>query len=134
MKIKLDENLPLRLVPALENLGHDVDTVADEGLGGKPDDVVWQAAQQEQRFLITQDLDFSDTRRFQSGTHSGILLVRLREPGANALFHQIVSAIKDIVGGFQDIPAELWQGVFIILTENKLRIKHPFFDSNAGHQ
>lgn len=132
MKIKLDENLPLRLVSALESLGHDVDTVEDEGLSGESDETVWHAAQQENRFLITQDLDFSDTRRFQSGTHSGILLVRLREPGANALLHHIVSAMKDIVGGLQDIPAELWQGAFIILTENKLRIKHPFFDKNSG--
>jgi len=129
MKIKLDENLPLRLVPALESLGHDVDTVADEGLSGKSDEAVWQASQQEKRFLITQDLDFSDTQQFQPGTHSGILLVRLREPGANALLHQVVSAMNDIFGGLQDIPAELRQGAFIILTENKLRIKHPFFDS-----
>jgi predicted nuclease of predicted toxin-antitoxin system len=131
MKIKLDENIPLRLVSALENLGHDVDTVADEGLSGKPDEAVWHAAQQEKRFLITQDLDFSDTRRFQPGTHSGILLVRLHEPGANALFHQIVSAMTDIVGGLKDIPVELWQGSFIVLTENKLRIKHPFFEVNS---
>jgi predicted nuclease of predicted toxin-antitoxin system len=124
MKVKLDENLPLRLVSALESLGHDVDTVADEGLSGKPDDDVWLAAQQENRFLITQDLDFSDTRRFKPGTHAGLLLVRLREPGANALLHQISNAMGDI-------PEELLPGSFIVLTEHKLRIKHPLFDEDA---
>lgn len=64
MKIKLDENLPLRLVSLLETLGYDVDTVADEGLAGKPDCQVWQRAGQDGRFFITQDLDFSDTRNF----------------------------------------------------------------------
>jgi predicted nuclease of predicted toxin-antitoxin system len=126
MKVKLDENLPLRLVSALKSLGHDVDTVADEGLSGMPDEDVWQAAQQENRFLITQDLDFSDTRRFKPGTHSGILLVRLREPGANALLHQVASAMVEI-------PKELLQGSFIVLTEHKLRIKHPSSDSDTSN-
>ncbi len=43
MRIKLDENLPHRLVPLLTELGHRVDTVPDEGLAGENDAVVWQA-------------------------------------------------------------------------------------------
>ena len=35
MKIKLDENLPGRLVQALTDLGHDVDTVILERVGGE---------------------------------------------------------------------------------------------------
>jgi predicted nuclease of predicted toxin-antitoxin system len=58
-------------------LGFDVDTVLDEGLSGHADDSVWAAAQREQRFLVTQDLDFSDSRRFAPRTHAGILIVRL---------------------------------------------------------
>lgn len=50
MKIKLDENLPLRLAPILQRAGHDVDTVLQEGLGGKPDHEVWLAVQAENRF------------------------------------------------------------------------------------
>ncbi len=37
MKLKLDENLPARLAGELSALGHDVDTVPDEGLKGTPD-------------------------------------------------------------------------------------------------
>jgi predicted nuclease of predicted toxin-antitoxin system len=60
MRVKLDENIPVRLAGELSPLGHDVDTVASEGLKGKPDSDVWSAARREERFLITQDLDFSD--------------------------------------------------------------------------
>ena len=95
MKIKLDENLPARLVPFLIKLGHQVDTVADEGLMGKPDTDVWHRVIQEDRFLITQDLDFSDTRQFQPGKHPGILLVRLREPSANALLEHIYRVLQE---------------------------------------
>ena len=76
MKIKLDENLPARLVPILQRHGHDVDTVPEEQLSGRPDTEIWQAVGTEGRFLITQDLDFSDTRQFAPGTHAGLLLVR----------------------------------------------------------
>jgi len=82
MKIKLDENLPLGLVPRLRELGHDVHTPRDEGLRSAPDSAIRETAQREQRFLITQDLDFSDVRRFAPGTHQGLLLVRLTSRAA----------------------------------------------------
>src|ERR1700675_3290181 len=89
MLIKLDEHLPHRLVAVLSALGHDVDTVDTEGLQGADDASVWTAAQLASRFLITQDLDFSDIRRFRPGTHCGLVLVRLRMPGRPALLDRI---------------------------------------------
>ena len=53
MRVKLDENLPTRLVPMLQALGHDVDTAIDEGLASYPDPMVWAATQAAQRFLVT---------------------------------------------------------------------------------
>jgi predicted nuclease of predicted toxin-antitoxin system len=55
MNIKLDKNLPLRLVTRLKDAGYDVQTVHDERLVGHSDTEIWQAAQKESRFLITQD-------------------------------------------------------------------------------
>ena len=72
MKIKLDENLPARLAGILSVHGHDVHTVPGENLTGRPDADIWRAANEEGRFLITQDLDFSDARRFAPGTHAGL--------------------------------------------------------------
>lgn len=116
MKIKLDENLPLSLADILRQAGHDADTVLQEGLGGKPDDDVWRAAQAEHRFLITQDLDFSDTRRFAPGSHAGLLLVRLHQPGVHAL-DSAVSAVADELDD--------WARCFVVLTDHKIRVKRP---------
>jgi len=116
MKIKLDENLPARLAPILQQHGHDVDTIPEEQLSGRPDTEIWKAVGSEGRFLITQDLDFSDTRQFAPGTHPGLLLVRLREPGAHALLAAINAVAAEIAG---------WAGCFVVLTENKIRIKRP---------
>jgi len=116
MKIKLDENLPVRLAVELERHGYRVDTVPDEGMQGRQDEEVWSAAQSDGRFFITQDLDFSDTRRFQPGTHYGVLLVRLREPSAQALLEK-VCAVAGEIGS--------WQGCFVVLTDHKIRVKRP---------
>jgi predicted nuclease of predicted toxin-antitoxin system len=64
MKIKLDENLPLQIKSGLAAFGHDVHTTYEENLKGSNDSQIWAAAQNEQRFLITQDLDFADIRQF----------------------------------------------------------------------
>ena len=116
MKIKLDENPPVRLVGALAQHGHDTQTVIDENLAGYPDEAVWHAAVTEQRFLITQDLDFSDTRKFMPGAHPGIPLVRLREPGGQRLLEKVSAIAGDIDG---------WFGCFVVLTDHKIRIKRP---------
>ena len=118
MKIKLDENLPGRLIQALTDLGHDVDTVVLERLAGQDDHAVWQAAQQAGRFLITQDLDFSDVRRYTPGTHRGLLLVRLASPGRTALLGRVQSlfAVEDV---------STWAGCLVVATDRKLRVRRP---------
>jgi predicted nuclease of predicted toxin-antitoxin system len=116
--IKLDEKLPERLVAELAALGHDVDTVRAEHLAGQDDSNVWTAAQATGRFLITQDLDFSDVRRYTPGTHAGLLLVRLAHPGREAL----LARAKAI---FSTEPVEQWRGCLVVATEHKIRIKRP---------
>jgi len=116
MKIKLDENLPASLVGMLTQFGHDVDSVPAEDLSGRDDPTVWSAAQSAQRFLITQDLDFSDIRRFTPGTHSGILLVRLRSPGRLALATRVESI-------FRTESVDTWIGCFVVATDSKVRIR-----------
>ena len=64
MKFKLDENLPLPIAVELRARTHDVQTVGDEGLTGYADAVIWQAAQDEGRILITQDLIFQTLASF----------------------------------------------------------------------
>lgn len=116
MRIKLDENLPRRLAESLAGAGHDVDTVMDEGLAGRDDDAVWSGAQESERFLVTQDMDFSDLRRFAFGRHEGVMLVRLREPGRAALLDRL-SAV------FATEDTGSWKGAFVIVTDSKTRVR-----------
>jgi predicted nuclease of predicted toxin-antitoxin system len=116
MRIKLDENIPARLVPLLMDLGHDVDTVIGEKLVGCDDPAIWEGSQATKRFLITQDLDFSDVRKFAPGTHHGLLLLRLRDPGRNALLQRILTI-------FESEEVESWNGCLVVVTDRKIRIR-----------
>jgi len=116
MKIKLDENLPADLAPELTRVGHDVHTVPDERLGGRPDQDIFAAAQREGRFLVTQDLDLADIRRFAPGTHAGILVVRLHVPGRRQLMERTLAL-------FRSEAAAEWGGCFVVATEQKVRVR-----------
>jgi len=118
MKIKLEENLPFRLSTLLNNFGHDVHTPQQERLSGHADHEIWEAAQKESRFLITQDLDFSDSRRFAPGTHHGILLVRLHSPSRKNLIERIAEL-------FQQEKVSDWAVCFVVATERKIRVRKP---------
>jgi predicted nuclease of predicted toxin-antitoxin system len=76
MKLKLDENLSRHLKPVLIGLGHDVLTAADENLLSHPDTEIAQAAKEEQRMLMTLDVEFADLRKYPPGSHPGVILFR----------------------------------------------------------
>ncbi len=116
MKIKLDENVTTRVIPVLRKLGHDVHTTSDEGLTGKPDGEIWSATQSEQRLLVTQDMDFSDARKFTPGTHHGILLLRLHSPNQT----EIILRLTEL---FSNEDTESWRSCFVVATEHKVRVR-----------
>jgi predicted nuclease of predicted toxin-antitoxin system len=118
MKINLGENLPVDLVPELTALGHDVCTPEEEGLHSAPDDIIWEEAQREQRFLVTQDLGFSDARHFAPGSHHGILIVRLTEPSRQAL-------LVRIRGLFREEEISTWTRCLVVASERKVRVRRP---------
>jgi predicted nuclease of predicted toxin-antitoxin system len=118
MKIKLEENLPVRLVGIFSQLSHEVDTVPQEGLKGHQDPQIWQVAQMGGYFLITQDLDFSDIRLFVPGTHRGLLLIRLRDPGRKPL-------VKRLKAIFESENVENWRGCFVVATYTKIHVYYP---------
>ena len=118
MKIKLDENVPVELIGSLVARGHDVHTVQQEALSGKSDPVIFDAANREQRLLFTQDLDFSDIRRFAPGTHSGIVLIRLRDPSRRRIINRINQILELYL-------IEDWSRCFVVISDKKLRVRKP---------
>ncbi|MBI5705823.1 MAG: DUF5615 family PIN-like protein [Armatimonadetes bacterium] len=117
MKIKLDENIPINVASSFGAI-HEVDSVLSEGLQGHDDSAIWAAAQADGRFLITQDLDFSDLRAYLPGTHAGILLLRLRSPSRAAMIARVTE-----ISEMEDFPN--WEGCFVVATDSKTRVRRP---------
>lgn len=118
MKLKLDENIPGSAKERLTALGFDTDTVLDESLGGHPDGEVWVAAQAAGRVLVTQDLDFSDARKFSPGTHHGVVIVRLPDGEQWRIGDHLVA-------WFATAEARTWERCFVVATANKVRVMRP---------
>ena len=84
MKFKLDENLTLELATDLCDLGHDADTVIDEGLRGATDPTVVDAAFAGDRILLTLDKGIANIQRYPVHQHAGVVLFRPATSGRGA--------------------------------------------------
>jgi predicted nuclease of predicted toxin-antitoxin system len=107
MKFKLDENIGRRGEAFLRSVGHDVETVRQEGLGGEDDERIFQAAIFEQRALITLDHDFGQVIRFPpEGTH-GIVVLELP---AHPTVESLLTRLQEFLAVLQIRPLEneLW--------------------------
>jgi predicted nuclease of predicted toxin-antitoxin system len=107
MKLCVDENIPRNTVVELQNLGHDVLDIRGTANQGISDDIFWARIQQENRLLITTDKGFLQHRREQ---HSGILIVRLRQPNAQKIHQRVIQAMEKVSEGE-------WAGTVVVMRD-----------------
>ncbi|MGH6999428.1 MAG: DUF5615 family PIN-like protein, partial [Phenylobacterium sp.] len=99
-------------------LGHDVDTVPDENLTGRPDPDVLAAAVANQRALVTCDLGFGDPRAYPPGSHRGVILLRLRD-------QQPDNVVSVLPGLARNHSLDELAGCVVVVTEGLVRIRWP---------
>lgn len=97
MKFKLDENFGTRTQHIFDTSGYDVQTVRQEALQGASDMKLFEVCVQEQRCLVTLDLDFADVTRFRAVRTAGIVVIRVpRNPSLpllESLIRQFLAAL-----------------------------------------
>jgi predicted nuclease of predicted toxin-antitoxin system len=76
LKFKVDENLPVECAEYLQASGHDAETVDAEALSGSPDPLLFDRCRDENRILVTLDLDFANIQTYPPRTHSGVVVFR----------------------------------------------------------
>ena len=96
MRVKLDENLPTQLKHLFAESGCDAATVLDEGLGGASDAALASACAEEQRVLVTQDLDFADVRAYPPVEYPGIVVFRLANGARDSILEIGASRVERI--------------------------------------
>ena len=73
MRFLVDENLSPELADFLNQMGHDATAIVGSGLESTQYALIWQMAFEQDRILITQDLDFPLNIR---PTPPGLVLIR----------------------------------------------------------
>jgi predicted nuclease of predicted toxin-antitoxin system len=73
VKFKIDENLPIEIAGLLRDAGYGATTVVDQGLGGSADPDIASVYRNEDRVLVTLDMDFADIRTYPPNQHSGLI-------------------------------------------------------------
>ena len=97
MKFKLDKNFGTRTQHIFRAKGYDVKTVWEEELQGCSDQKIYEICCVESRCLVTLDLDFADTVRFQPEKAAGIAVIRVpKNPSLSLLEKLVGQLIKEL--------------------------------------
>jgi predicted nuclease of predicted toxin-antitoxin system len=116
VRFKIDENLPIDVADLLRSAGHDALTVFDQSLIGEADSLLLNICLEEERALITLDLDFSDMRSYPPQEYFGVIRLRLHrqdKPYVLDTIRRIISMIEQ-----EQVERRLW-----IVEEKRIRVR-----------
>jgi len=107
MRLKLDENLGKTATVIFRSAGYDTQTVRDQGLSQAADRKIISACRDENRCLVTLDLDFGNPLLFDPADYAGIAVVRLP---ARPSPQDLVDACETLIAGLkmEEIGGKLW--------------------------
>jgi predicted nuclease of predicted toxin-antitoxin system len=115
MKFKIDENLPVEFAHELRAIGHDAVTVFEQRMGGTSDEDLFSVCINEDRILMTLDIDFADIRMYPPSVSPGILVFRIQPQDKNRLLYCLGRIIPLLAK--EQLARMLW-----IVEEDRIRI------------
>lgn len=99
LKILIDEDSQAKLlVKKLRDTGYDVKTVAEAGLNGRADSIIFEYAKSSKRVLLTQNCaDFLALHQADPDHHGILLVYKNSSPEKDMSVDQIVSSIANVM-------------------------------------
>lgn len=119
MKLKLDENVDVRVAAWLRLGGHDVATVPGQNLISASDEELINVCRSESRCLVTCDRGFGNRLKYNPSVYAGIVIIRL--PSRHTL-EDWREAIDTLIIGLEqtEVEGKLW-----ILQSGKIQEYRP---------
>ena len=104
----------MRVVEWLRNHGFDTIHLREENLQRLPDDEIFEKAVQENRIVLTFDLDFGEILARSRGRAPGVILFRLHNTRADHVFKLLIAVLH------QDLPED---GFVVTVEEFRYRVR-----------
>jgi len=118
LRFKIDENLPIEIADLLGEAGYEAETVWSEQIQGFSDIEILELCQNENRVIVTLDMDFSDIRKYKPEDYQGIILLRIASQSKQSVINLFKKIIPNL--GCYDLIGHLW-----IVQKDRIRIRGP---------
>ena len=126
MRFKLDENFGTRCQDLFKNNGHDVETVVSENLQGCGDQTLYDVCRQENRCLVTLDMDFANVLRFPPEKTRGMAVIRVPQNPSLEILELMVQGLLSKIKTLS-LEKKLW-----IVEIGRIRIHDGEIDLSSG--
>ncbi|MBS3918693.1 MAG: DUF5615 family PIN-like protein [Deltaproteobacteria bacterium] len=127
MRFLADMGVNIRVVEWLSNNGHDAKHLREEGLHRMPNGEIFTKALNENRIIITFDLDFGEIVALSEGKKASVVLFRLHNTRTPHLIRRLSTVLKDSANALVD-------GAVVVVEESRHRVRHlPLGKKQAAH-
>lgn len=116
MRFLADMGVSQKIVAWLTSVGHDAVHLRDEGLQRLPNGEIFEKAGQEQRVVLTFDLDFGEILAACANQTVSVILFRLRNTRADFVIQRLDSVLAQS-------SAELLQGAIVVVEDRRHRVR-----------
>ena len=114
MRIVADLHISPRTVEFLRLLGHDVVRVGEVLNASTPDETIVHWAAEQNRTILTQDLDFTDIIALSGQTHPSLVVLRL----SSSRIEHVNSVLERALPGLE---ADVIAGAIISVRDERIR-------------
>ena len=116
MRFLADICVDVRIVRWLQEQEHDATHLRDEGLHRMPNGEIFKKAINEDRIVITFDLDFAEIAALTEGKKASVILFRLR----NTRTPHVIERLSTVL---EDSSEALKKGAVVVVEESRHRVR-----------
>ena len=117
MRFLADMGVSIRVVEWLRSNGHDTKHLREEGLHRMPNGKIFEKAIDENRVIITFDLDFGEIVALSKGRKTSVVLFRLHNTRTSNLIRRLSSVLKDTASALKE-------GAVVVVEESRHRVRY----------